>query len=178
MKWNDKGIRLPDRGRDDANQCVVPTPIGGILLDVCLIPNTVLYVHLVLDTNVLVAALRSKQGASNKLLRIIASGRASIAVSVALVLEYEDVLQRPHQVPGFPPGDVSRFIDAICAVATHQEIFYTWRPRIPDPDDEIVLELAVASGASHIVTHNLRHFKIAKKFGIRVVSPSELLKEI
>jgi len=135
-------------------------------------------VHLVVDTNVVVSALRSKHGASSNVLRHIALGRLTMSLSVALFLEYEDVLLRPGMVPGFSPETISRYLDAICAAATHQEIFFTWRPTLSDPGDEILLELAVASGATHIVTHNKRHFEQAHSFGIRVVTPSELLKEI
>ena len=134
--------------------------------------------HLVVDTNVVVCALRSKRGASSKVLRHIALGKLTMSLSVAVFLEYEDVLLRPGMVPGFPQEAISRFLDALCSAASHQEIFFTWRPTLSDPGDEILLELAVASGATHIVTHNKRHFEQAHSFGIRIVTPSELLKEI
>jgi len=135
-------------------------------------------VHLVVDTSVIVAALRSKRGASNKILRLIASGSLSMSLSVAALLEYEDVLLRKDKIPGFSISDLQRFLDDICSVARHQEIFFTWRPTLVDPNDEIFLELAVAAGASHIVTHNKKDFIGAESFGLRVVSPGELLKEI
>jgi putative PIN family toxin of toxin-antitoxin system len=135
-------------------------------------------VHLVIDTSVIVAALRSKRGASNKILRLIALGSLSMSISVAALLEYEDVLLRKDKIPGFSISDLQRFLDDICSVARHQEIFFTWRPTLVDPNDEIFLELAVAASASHIVTHNIRDFAGAEAFGLRVVSPSELLKEI
>jgi putative PIN family toxin of toxin-antitoxin system len=135
-------------------------------------------VHLVIDTSVIVAALRSKRGASNKILRLIALGSLSMSISVAALLEYEDVLLRKDKIPGFSISDLQRFLDDICSVARHQEIFFTWRPTLVDPNDEIFLELAVAASASHIVTHNRRDFAGAEAFGLRVVSPSELLKEI
>ena len=139
---------------------------------------TIPYVHLVLDTSVLVAALRSKRGASNKLLRIIALGGATLSVSVAALLEYEDVLLRPGKVPGFNESQIQRFLDSICRVARHQDIYFTWRPMLSDPDDEIFLELAVAASASHLVTHNKKHFRGADSFGLRIVTPAELLQEI
>jgi len=135
-------------------------------------------VHLVVDTSVIVAALRSKRGASNKILRLIASGSLSMSLSVAALLEYEDVLLRKDKIPGFSISDLQRFLDDICSVARHQEIFFTWRPTLVDPNDEIFLELAVAAGASHIVTHNKKDFIGAESFGLRVVCPGELLKEI
>jgi putative PIN family toxin of toxin-antitoxin system len=135
-------------------------------------------VHLVVDTSVIVAALRSKRGASNKILRLIAVGSLSMSLSVAALLEYEDVLLRNDKIPGYSSSDLHRFLDDICSVARHQEIFFTWRPTLPDPNDEIFLELAVAAGASHIITHNKKDFIGAESFGLRVVCPGELLKEI
>lgn len=63
----------------------------------------------------------------------------------------------------------------LCTSARRQEIFYLWRPYLSDPKDEMVLELAVAAGASHIVTYNLRDFRGAERFGVRVVSPEDFL---
>jgi predicted nucleic acid-binding protein len=126
----------------------------------------------------MVSALRSKQGASNKVLRLVALGSLSLSVSVAAVLEYEDVLLRPGMVPGFNPSEIQQFLHNICAVARHQEIFFTWRPTLSDPDDEIFLELAVAASASHLITHNKRDFEAAQSFGLRVLTPAELLQEI
>lgn len=126
----------------------------------------------------MVSALRSKRGMSNKLLRLITLGSIMISVSVATVLEYEDVLLRPGMVPGFTFSQIQHFLDDICAIARHQEIFFTWRPVLSDPDDEIFLELAVAASASHIVTFNKNDFQGALSFGLRVVTPTELLQEI
>jgi len=126
----------------------------------------------------MVSALRSKKGASNKVLRLIALGSLSISVSVAAILEYEEVLLRPGMVPGFNPPEIQRFLHDICTVARHQEIFFTWRPTLSDPDDEIFLELAVAASASHLITHNKNDFKEAQSFGLRVLTPAELLQEI
>jgi len=135
-------------------------------------------VHLVVDTSVMVAALRSKRGASNKVLRLIGLGSLTLSISVAAVLEYEDVLLRPGKVPGFTMEQLQIFLDDICSVAFHQDIFFTWRPTLSDPGDEIFLELAVAAGASHLVTHNKRDFRSATSFGLQIVTPSELLQEI
>lgn len=134
--------------------------------------------HLVVDTSVMVSALRSKKGASSKLLRFIASGRFTMSVSVASVLEYEDVLLRTGMVPQFSKSQILAFLDDICSIARHEEIFFTWRPTLSDPDDEIFLELAVAASASHLVTHNIKHFRNADSFCFRVVTPAELIQEL
>lgn len=126
----------------------------------------------------MVAALRSQRGAFNKVLRLIGLGSLTLLISVAAVLEYEDVLLRHGKVPGFTMEQLQSFPDDICSVAFHQDIFFTWRPTLSDPDDEIFLELAVTAGASHLVTHNKRDFRSATSFGLQIVTPSELLQEI
>jgi putative PIN family toxin of toxin-antitoxin system len=134
---------------------------------------------IVLDTNVLVAGLRSRQGASFHLLSMIGQGRFNLHISVPLLLEYEEVLHR--QLPsliGLDADDIDRFLDYVCAVALQHEIFFLWRPILRDPDDEMLLELAVEAGCDTIVTHNRRDFAGSEPFGIRVLSPREYLIEI
>ena len=132
---------------------------------------------LVLDTNVLVSAFRSKQGTSNHLLKVVRQRRIPFAASVALVLEYEDVLLRPGMVPQ-TPEQIGRFIDAFVRLADRQRIFFTWRPSLTDPGDEFLLELAVAAQATHIITHNTKHFRPAAGFGIKVMTPHSFLDSI
>jgi putative PIN family toxin of toxin-antitoxin system len=129
------------------------------------------------DTNVFVAALRSRRGSSSKLLRRIYLREIPVFLSVATLLEYEEVLTRPKMVP-IPIPAIRSFLNALCGFAEHQEIFYRWRPTLNDPKDEMFLELAVACRATHIVTHNTKDFLDAAKFGIKVVTPTTLLKDI
>ncbi len=133
---------------------------------------------IVLDTNVLVAALRSKRGASNKLLSLVGTQKFEIHVSVALILEYEDVLQRQRTELGLSQDDVSDFIDALCSLAHHHKIYFVWRPTLPDVNDELILELAVSAGCEYIVTHNISDFKGIEKFGIKAKTPREFLQII
>lgn len=107
---------------------------------------------IVIDTNVIVAALRSRNGASHKLLRIIDSGKFTIHVSVALILEYESVLKRQEHLPTISHSDIDSFIDYICAIAKHHQIYFSWRPSLKDQADEHVLELAISSGSNFIIT--------------------------
>jgi len=133
---------------------------------------------IVLDTNVIIAALRSKKGASNKLLSLVGTQKFEIHDSVALILEYEDVIQRQRTELGLSQDDVSDFINALCSMAHHHKIYFLWRPTLSDVGDELVLELAVTARCEYIVTHNIRDFKNLDKFGIQAVTPKEFLQVI
>ena len=133
--------------------------------------------QVVIDTNVLVSALRSRRGASFKLLSLAGTGKFGISVSVPLVLEYEDVLMR--NVPALlSESDVGDLLDYLCDVADKHHIFYLWRPVLPDPKDDLVLEAAVAGSCDGIVTYNQRDFAGAERFGLDVMTPRGLLSEI
>jgi putative PIN family toxin of toxin-antitoxin system len=134
--------------------------------------------HIVIDTNVVIAALRSKRGDSSKLLSLIGTQKFEIHDSVPLVLEYEDVIQRQRVELGLSREDTSALIDSLCALAHHHEIYFLWRPVLPDANDELVLELAVSAQCDYIVTHNLSDFKGIDRFGIRAVTPGEFMKII
>ncbi len=133
---------------------------------------------IVLDTNVIVAALRSKRGASNKLLSLVGTQKFEIHDSVALILEYEDVLQRYRTELGLSQDDISDFIDALCSMAHHHKIYFLWRPTLSDVNDELILELAVTAQCEYIVTHNISDFKGIDKFGIQAITPREFLQII
>ena len=132
---------------------------------------------IVIDTNVLVSALRSRRGASFKLVSVLPSDEFSIAISVPLVLEYEDALKRLES-SAITSQDIGNFVDFLCKIGHHQEIFFLWRPFLPDPSDDHVLEVAVAAGCDAIVTYNKRDFKGIERFGLRVLDPREFLSEI
>jgi len=134
--------------------------------------------NIVIDTNVVIAALRSQRGASYRLLSLVGTKRFITHDSVALVLEYEDVIQRHRVELGLSQDDVSDLIDSLCAQAKHHEIYFLWRPSLPDTNDELILELAVSARCEYIVTHNLSDFSSAEKFGIKVVTPGAFLKII
>lgn len=133
---------------------------------------------LVLDTDVLVAGLRSQTGASRKLLIRLDQGRFQAMASVAMMLEYESVLTRPDNLSAFglTADDVQRFLDSLSLLITPVTPFFLWRPQMRDPADEHVLEAAVNGVAEAIVTFNQRHFKTAaERFGIATLRPGDAL---
>jgi putative PIN family toxin of toxin-antitoxin system len=130
----------------------------------------------VLDTNVLVAALRSRHGASFKLLSLVDTGQFEVVVSVPLVLEYEYALTMTADEIGIPPSVVSDILDYLCSVSQHQDIFYLWRPMLRDPRDDMILEVGVASSADAIITYNKRDFERATNFDIEICSAFEFLQ--
>jgi predicted nucleic acid-binding protein len=134
--------------------------------------NTVLDV--VIDTNILVAAFRSSLGASYKLLQTLEQRRWRPVISPALALEYESVLKRGVGESGLSAPDIDDFIGYLCSRARLVQVYFRWRPMLPDPDDDRILEVAVRTG-SPIVTFNVRDFRGAERFGIRTMSPGELL---
>jgi putative PIN family toxin of toxin-antitoxin system len=137
--------------------------------------------RIVLDTDVVVAALRSRDGASNALIRAIAMGRLRALVTPALFLEYEAVLKRAEQriVHGMSLTEVDGFLSALASASEPVEVSFQWRPQLADPNDEMVLEAAVNGVANALVTHNVKDFvKGAARFGLRVLRPGELLKEL
>jgi putative PIN family toxin of toxin-antitoxin system len=134
--------------------------------------------QIVIDTNVVLAAQRSTRGASAKLMSLIGAGLFEIHVSVPLVLEYEEVLLRQRTALGLTHEDVTHLVDALCALAHHQEIHFLWRPYLRDAGDELVLELAVAAGCDYIVTYNKSDFGGTERFGIDVINPKTLLERI
>ena len=105
-------------------------------------------------------------------------GKFEIHDSVALVLEYEDVLPRHPEAFGLSQEEVSTFIDSLCAMAHHHKIYFLWRPSLSDPNDELLLELAVTAQCDYIVTHNISDFTGSEKFGIRAITPREFLQII
>jgi len=132
----------------------------------------------VLDSNVLEAAMRSRRGASIALLRAVGTGRFDVTVSVPVVLEYEEVLMRQAGAAGRRRAAVRDVIDFLCAVGKQQSVFFLWRPCLPDPDQDMLLELAVAAGCDAIVTHNRRDFGPARQFGVHGLTPAEFRNEI
>ena len=127
---------------------------------------------IVLDTNVLLTALKSSKGTSFRLLSMVDSDRFQLHVSTTLVEEYEAVLKRGLLT--LSAQQIDDVVDFLCARATHHKIYYLWRPVLKDPGDDFVLELAVKAQA-RIITWNVADFKRSQSLGVLVQTPKEFL---
>lgn len=130
----------------------------------------------VIDTNVLIAGLRSGRGASILVLERIGSDAFTTNVSVPLLLEYEATARAQARELGLTYGEIDDLLDYICSESKHRDIYYLWRPFLRDPKDDLVLELAVEAEADFIITHNLRDFAGVEQFGIEAVNPKDFLQ--
>ena len=134
-----------------------------------------------LDTDVLVAALRSDRGASRQLLLAALNQQFELLLSVPLILEYEAVLTRTQHLEacGLTRVEIGHLLDDLAAVARPVRLAFRWRPRLPDPDDDMVLETAINGRANAIVTFNQRDFAEADKdFNCAIVLPATALRQI
>ena len=132
--------------------------------------------RVVIDTNVLLSSLLSRRGASFRLVQRLGSPQFQPVISPPLCLEYEDVFRRPGLLRGYSPQDIGDFLDYFLSQCIECRIHFLWRPHLPDPKDDSVLELALAGGAPFIITHNTRHFRSADSLGIRAVTPDQFLR--
>jgi putative PIN family toxin of toxin-antitoxin system len=134
----------------------------------------------VLDTNVLIAARRSRMGASNALLRAADERKFVLLASVPLFLEYEAVLCRAEHLLAshLTEMQVRRFLNYLAGLITPVKLHYLWRPQLSDVADEMVLETAINGRAHGIVTFNTRHFAPAIRFGIDVIRPDEAIRRV
>lgn len=132
--------------------------------------------RIVIDTSVLVSAARSRNGARFALVSQIPSPDFQIALTVALYTEWQAVLTRAeHLPPGLGPNDAIGFLRYLASTAHLQDVHYLWRPFLRDPNDDMVLECAVASGCTHLVTHNTQDFARVVELGVTPVTPAAFL---
>lgn len=137
---------------------------------------------IVVDSNVMVSALRSSRGASHLVLRDMLNGTLSFALSPAIMLEYEDVLKRPElkeYLGWITPGEIEQVLDALCKTASLVLPWFRFRPFLDDPKDDIYIECALAAGATHIISND-RHFQhpAVSGFGLSVMTAGELVADI
>jgi putative PIN family toxin of toxin-antitoxin system len=132
---------------------------------------------IVIDTSVLVSALRSRNGASFQLVSLLPHEGIQICLSVALYTEWQSVLTRSeHLPPGATVENALGFTRYLASIAHLQDVYFLWRPFLRDPDDDMVLECAVASGANTIVTHNIKDFARTPSLGVKALTPGQFLQ--
>jgi putative PIN family toxin of toxin-antitoxin system len=132
----------------------------------------------VIDTNILVSGLRSNKGASYVILQEIGYGTINGIISVPLLLEYEEILKRRENLDifGLNDFDIDIILNMVCAKFEHVVPYYLWRPFLKDPEDDMVLELAICGNAQLIVTHNTKDFKGIEKFEkLKCITPQDYL---
>jgi len=136
--------------------------------------------RVVLDTNVLVAASRSRNGASFALLQTLRDRRYIALASVPLLLEYESVLKRPAQIQaaGRSEALTDAFLDALCLLVEPVHLYFLWRPQARDPADDMVLETALNGRAAALVTTNVKDFGAAERFRLPVLTPGAFLRQL
>lgn len=135
--------------------------------------------RVVLDTSIVVAGLRSRLGASNAVLGLIAAQRLIALATPPLFLEYEDVLKRPEHalIHGLTSEEVDEFLGEFAALVEPVETHFSWRPQVRDPSDEMVIEAAINGGADALVTFNINDFAQAGKlFQVPILKPVDILR--
>ena len=132
--------------------------------------------RIVLDTSVLVAAARSRNGASFKIVSMLPTPEIEIALTVAVYTEWQAVMTRPENLPpGATPDDALAFLRYLASIAHLQDVHFLWRPFSRDPDDDMIVECAVASGCEYIVTHNVKDFRRVEELKVQAITPAALL---
>lgn len=137
--------------------------------------------RVVLDTSIVVAGLRTRLGAANQALRLVAQSRLTVLATAPLFLEYEEVLQRPEHrlVHGLNLDEIGEFLSELAALIEPVELHFRLRPQLKDPKDEMVLEAAVNGRAHALVTYNTGDFlHAARRFRIPVLTPAQLFRKV
>ena len=132
--------------------------------------------RIVLNTSVLVAAARYRNGASFKIVSMLPTPEIEIALTVAVYTEWQAVMTRPENLPpGATPDDALAFLRYLASIAHLQDVHFLWRPFSRDPDDDMIVECAVASGCEYILTHNVKDFRRVEELKVQAITPAELL---
>jgi putative PIN family toxin of toxin-antitoxin system len=131
----------------------------------------------VVDSNVVFSSLFSSKGYSFDLIELLRAKAFKIAITPPLLFEYEDLLCRPGKIPHLTREEIDAFLNWLTFISRRHRVHYLWRPRLPDPRDDLVLEAALASSAKFIVTFNARHFRPAESLGILALDPYQFISQ-
>lgn len=132
-------------------------------------------IRAILDTNVVLSALRSRNGASFEIMKRFELGEFTLLLSNTVLAEYEEILKRELVPLGFSDVWIEQFLDELCFEAQSFKPSASWKPALPDPDDEPLAQLAMESKIDYLVTHNVRHFPADRLPAVRVVDPKTFL---
>ena len=132
-------------------------------------------IRAVLDTNILLSSLRSRNGASYQILLRLVRKEFELIIGNTVLAEYEEVLKRECPTFGIPIATVDRLLDALCAASTYFQTSSFWKPALPDPDDEAFAQLALEAKVGYLITHNRRHFPPDRLPALQVILPKEFL---
>jgi putative PIN family toxin of toxin-antitoxin system len=138
-------------------------------------------VRVVLDTSVVITAIRSSTGAAAEVLRLALLSELTILMDYKLASEYRAVSLRQHHVAasGKTPGELTLLLDALEAIAEPVLVLMRHHPLSQDANDDMVLDVAINSSADAVVTGNTRHFREpASRFHLNLFTPAELLQEL
>ena len=134
-------------------------------------------IRIVLDTCVLVSAARSRRGASFALLAALPHPKFQICLSVGVYTEWQAVLTRSEHLPKGADANLALGLVRYLASLAHlQDVYFLWRPFLKDPDDDMVLECAVAASCQYIVTHNVKDFRRSEQLGVKAITPADFLQ--
>lgn len=131
-----------------------------------------------LDTNVLVSALRSEGGASREVLRCVLQGQYRPLFGTTLWLEYESMLGRDVWTDETTPEEREVVLAALAYRGRWVTTYYGWRPNLPDEGDNHLIELAVAGGAEAVITHNVRDLESGdlRWTQLQILTPAQFLE--
>ena len=134
----------------------------------------------VVDTNVLLAALLGKKGPNREIIRYCLTGRLMPQLAASLYFEYEDVFERQTTLALCKLNCEQRqlFLDSFLSVCQWNQLYFRWRPNLRDEGDNHLVELAVASNAEYLITNNMKDFRFAElRFPtLKVIKPEQLLE--
>lgn len=132
-------------------------------------------IHVVVDTNVFISSLKSRNGASFKLLYKVSRAKFQQHISSTLIFEYESVAKRPAMNLMLSDSQIDTVIDMLCKWSNPCQIYFLWRPFLKDAKDDFVLELAIESGSKYIITYNIKDFAGIDQFGLKAITPKAFL---
>ena len=132
-------------------------------------------INIVIDTNVFINSLKSKNGASYKLLYEVLRNKFQQNISSTLIFEYESVAKRSEMNIKLTHNQIDSIIDMLCNWSNYCQVYFLWRPFLKDAKDDFVLELAIESNSKYIITYNVKDFRGIEKFNIKAITPKEFL---